>query len=72
MYRRFDFGYAAALTMADRFIFLRFMLKQVAQSIGAIVSFMPKPFADDFRGGAHFILKRARICSPRIPTRAVC
>jgi len=55
----FDFGYTDALTMADRLVFLRFMLKQVAQSIGAVVSFMPKPFADDFRSGAHFNMSLA-------------
>jgi glutamine synthetase len=55
----FDFGYADALTMADRFVFLRFMAKKVAQSIGAVATFMPKPFADDFRSGAHFNMSLA-------------
>jgi glutamine synthetase len=54
-----DFGYADALTMADRFVFLRFMAKKVAQSIGAVATFMPKPFADDFRSGAHFNMSLA-------------
>jgi glutamine synthetase len=55
----FDFGYADALTMADRFVFLRFMAKRVAQSIGAVATFMPKPFSDDFRSGAHFNMSLA-------------
>ena len=55
----FDFGYTDALTMADRFVFFRLMAKKVAQSIGAVASFMPKPFADDFRSGAHFNLSLA-------------
>jgi glutamine synthetase len=55
----FDFGYADALTMADRFVFLRFMAKKVAQSIGAVATFMPKPFSDDFRSGAHFNMSLA-------------
>ena len=55
----FDFGYADALTMADRFVFLRFMAKKVAHSIGAIATFMPKPYADDFRSGAHFNMSLA-------------
>jgi glutamine synthetase len=55
----FDFGYTDALTMADRFVFLRFMAKKVAQSIGAVASFMPKPFSDDFRSGAHFNMSLA-------------
>jgi glutamine synthetase len=55
----FDFHFADALTIADRFIFLRFMAKQVAESIGAIATFMPKPFANDFRSGAHFNMSLA-------------
>lgn len=50
----FDFGYADALTMADRFTFFRLMARQVAQQMGMVASFMPKPFADDFGSGAHF------------------
>jgi glutamine synthetase len=55
----FDFAYSDALTMADRFIFLRFMAKSIAQSIGAIATFMPKPFSDDFRSAAHFNMSLA-------------
>jgi glutamine synthetase len=55
----FDFHYAEALTMADRLIFLRLMAKQVAESLGAIATFMPKPFSDDFRSGAHFNMSLA-------------
>lgn len=61
----FDFGYADALSMADRFIFLRFMIKHVAQSIGAVASFMPKPFSDDFRSGAHFNMSLRELGSGR-------
>jgi glutamine synthetase len=49
-----DFGYADVLTMADRFTFLRLMLKEVAKRHGAFATFMPKPFIHDFRSGAHF------------------
>ncbi len=55
----FDFHYTDALTMADRLIFLRLMAKEVARSIGAIATFMPKPFANDFRSGAHFNMSLA-------------
>jgi glutamine synthetase len=55
----FDFGYTDALKMADRFVFLRFMAKKVAQSIGAVATFMPKPFSNDFRSGAHFNMSLA-------------
>ncbi|MEO1292209.1 MAG: glutamine synthetase [Pseudomonadota bacterium] len=50
----FDFAYADALTMADRLVFWRFMVKTLAQSQGLVASFMPKPFSGDFRSGAHF------------------
>jgi glutamine synthetase len=50
----FDFGFADALTMADRFTFFRLMARQVAQEMGLVASFMPKPFAEDFGSGAHF------------------
>ncbi len=50
----FDMKYADALTASDRFIFLRLMAKNVAESIGCVASFMPKPYEDDFRSGNHF------------------
>lgn len=49
-----DFGFADVVTMADRFTFLRLMLKEVAKRFGAFATFMPKPFITDFRSGAHF------------------
>jgi glutamine synthetase len=55
----FDFAYADALTMADRLIFLRYMAKTLAQSLGAVATFMPKPFANDFRSAAHFNMSLA-------------
>lgn len=48
-----DFGYADALTTADRLTFFRFMVKSIARKHGAVASFMPKPFSNDFRSGAH-------------------
>jgi glutamine synthetase len=35
------------------------MAKKVAHSIGAVATFMPKPFSDDFRSGAHFNMSLA-------------
>jgi len=49
----FDFGFTDVVKMCDRFVFLRLMLKEVAKTFGAFVTFMPKPFANDFRSGAH-------------------
>ncbi len=59
----FDFGYTDAVQMADRFIFFRHMVKQVAHSIGAVATFMPKPFSHDFRSGAHFNMSLRQIDS---------
>ncbi|MEM9883194.1 MAG: glutamine synthetase, partial [Planctomycetota bacterium] len=44
----FDFGYADALTTADRLIQFRQLAKHVAGQLGAVATFMPKPFAHDF------------------------
>ena len=54
-----DFAYADALTMADRLVFFRFMAKTLAQQMGLVASFMPKPSARDFRSGAHFNMSLA-------------
>jgi len=52
----FDFKYADALTMCDRYIFFRYMAKHYAAEEGLIATFMPKPFADKTGNGAHFNL----------------
>lgn len=48
-----DFGYTTVLAMADRFTFLRMLLKEVAKRHGFFVTFMPKPMQGDWRNGAH-------------------
>ncbi len=50
----FDFKYADALTMCDRYIFFRMMAKQYAAEEGLVATFMPKPFANKTGSGAHF------------------
>ena len=50
----FDFKYADALTMCDRYTFFRFMAKHYAAEEGLLATFMPKPFADKTGTGAHF------------------
>jgi glutamine synthetase len=55
----FDFKYADALTMCDRYIFFRFMAKKVAADLGLHAVFMPKPFADLTGNGAHFNMSLA-------------
>jgi glutamine synthetase len=54
-----DFQYAEALTMADRFVFFRYMAHELARASGYYVTFMPKPFADRTGSGAHFNMSLA-------------
>lgn len=55
----FDFKYADALTMGDRYIFFRYMAKTIAAKHGLLATFMPKPFADQTGNGAHFNMSLA-------------
>lgn len=48
-----DFHYTNVLEMADRFTFLRVLLKEIAKKHGMFVTFMPKPTIGDWRSGAH-------------------
>lgn len=50
----FDFNFADALTMCDRYIFFREMAKRYAADEGLIATLMPKPFQDKTGNGAHF------------------
>lgn len=54
-----DFNYADALTMADRYVFFRFMANSIARRHGAFASFMPKPLGDRAGSGAHFNISLA-------------
>jgi glutamine synthetase len=54
-----DFRYADALTMADRFVFFRYMANELAKRHGYYVSFMPKPFGNRTGSGAHFNMSLA-------------
>ena len=48
-----NFAYAEAAATADRLVFFRMMAGQIARRLGAIATFMPKPFADRTGSGAH-------------------
>ncbi len=54
-----DFNYSDALTMADRYVFLRVMTNELARKHGAYTSYMPKPFADKAGSGAHYNMSLA-------------
>lgn len=54
-----DFSYADAVTMSDRYVFLRLMAHKTAQEHGYFASFMPKPYADRTGSGAHYNMSLA-------------
>ncbi len=48
-----DFHYTDLVEMADRLVFLRILLKEVAKKHDMFITFMPKPTTGDWRSGAH-------------------
>ncbi len=54
-----DFAYTDALTMADRFVFFRLMVGEIARRHGLFASWMPKPFGDRTGSGAHYNMSLA-------------
>lgn len=54
-----DFRFADAMTMADRFVFLRMMANAIARRHGYFASWMPKPFANRTGSGAHYNMSLA-------------
>ena len=61
-----DFHYTDVLSMADRFIFLRAILKETAKKHGMFVTFMPKPTIGDWRSGAHLNTSMQRVGTPGV------
>ncbi|HQF37993.1 MAG TPA: type III glutamate--ammonia ligase [Opitutaceae bacterium] len=59
----FDFKYADALTMCDRYVFFRMMAKHYAAEESLLATFMPKPFADKTGNGAHFNMSLYELAS---------
>ena len=59
-----DFGYTDLLGMADRLVFLRVLLKEVAKKQGLFVTYMPKPTIGDWRSGAHINYSMQRVDNP--------
>ena len=48
-----DFGYTDSLTMADRQVFLRLLLREQLKKHNLFASWMPKPFVDRTGSGGH-------------------
>ncbi|MDD9822488.1 MAG: glutamine synthetase, partial [Gammaproteobacteria bacterium] len=59
-----DFHYTDILAMADRFVFLRILLKEIAKQHGVFVTFMPKPTLGDWRSGAHMNISARAASAP--------
>ena len=56
-----DFHYTNLVEMADRLVFLRLLLKEVAKEHGMFITFMPKPTVGDWRSGAHINLSLTEV-----------
>ena len=56
-----DFMYRDGLTMADRFVFFRVLIQELAHRRGYFASFMPKPFGDRAGSGCHYNMSLANI-----------
>jgi glutamine synthetase len=56
-----DYHHSGAVEAADRFCFLRAMLKEIAKKHGLFVTYMPKPTNGDWRSGAHINHSFARL-----------
>jgi glutamine synthetase len=59
-----DYHFCDAVQAADRFCFLRVMLKEIAKQHGLVVTYMPKPSDGDWRNGAHINHSLAPIGDP--------
>ncbi|MAK91363.1 MAG: type III glutamate--ammonia ligase [Oceanospirillaceae bacterium] len=54
-----NYTYSDALTSADRFTFVRMAAGEIANDLGMVCSFMPKPASDRTGNGMHFHLSIA-------------
>src|SRR4051794_14087810 len=48
-----NFTYTECLTTCDRYVFFKYMAQTLAQDVGAIACFMPKPWTTKTGNGAH-------------------
>ena len=61
-----DFHYTDVLEMADRMVFLRVLLKEIAKRHGMFITFMPKPTTGDWRSGAHMNTSMQKVDQPGV------
>ncbi|MCW5623252.1 MAG: type III glutamate--ammonia ligase [Burkholderiales bacterium] len=51
-----NYTYADAMTSADRHVFIKMAISEIATQMGLVATFMPKPFSNRTGSGAHFHL----------------
>jgi glutamine synthetase len=61
-----NFTYSDALTTADRYIFFKMAVSEIAHQLGIIATFMPKPFANRTGTGAHFHISLGNATVPNL------
>lgn len=61
-----DFHYTHLVEMADRLVFLRILLKEIAKMHGMFITFMPKPTIGDWRSGAHINFSLQTVKKPGV------
>ncbi len=61
-----DFHYTNMLEMADRLVFLRILLKEIAKQHDMFITFMPKPTTGDWRSGAHINFSLQSVDNPGV------
>ncbi|MEH6499030.1 MAG: type III glutamate--ammonia ligase [Pseudoalteromonas distincta] len=61
-----NYTYSDAMTSADRFTFFRMAAGEIANDLGMVCSFMPKPDARRSGNGMHFHLSIASADSPNL------
>ncbi len=61
-----DFHYTTLLEMADRLVFLRILLKEIAKQHDMFITFMPKPTTGDWRSGAHINFSLQSVDNPGV------
>ncbi len=61
-----NYTYTDALTSADRFVFFRMAAGEIANELGLICSFMPKPFSNRTGSGMHMHISMADESTPNL------
>ncbi len=61
-----NYTYTDALTSADRFVFFRMAAGEIANELGLICSFMPKPFGNRTGSGMHMHISMANESTPNL------